>query len=188
MKCLSEMKERWRKGKVIGRWERERWEYFRGVEVPEGEEEEVDEEGLGEREREKQKEQRKERIGNSSYNRWYKYIKGEGIPMYLKKRWTEERWRRVCRYRMGNEVREGAYWESEEKRSCRMCGGEEETWEHVWERCVKGKEKEKGSWQEVVEGILGEEGEGEEWMKELDEMREGRVEGRSVEGEGEGGE
>lgn len=28
---------------------------------------------------------------------------------------------------VGNEVREGRYWEEEERRLCRMCGGEIET-------------------------------------------------------------
>lgn len=31
---------------------------------------------------------------------------------------------------MRNEMREGGYWEEEEKMQ-NVCGGEEETWEHV---------------------------------------------------------
>lgn len=30
---------------------------------------------------------------------------------------------RIARFRMGNEMRESRYWEEEEKRSCRLCGG-----------------------------------------------------------------
>lgn len=72
-------------------------------------------------------------------------------------------------------MKESRYWEEEGKRSCRICGGEEETWEHVWERCGKEKE-EKDSWQERVGEILGEEGEGEWWMIEIDERRRERDE------------
>ena len=30
----------------------------------------------------------------------------------------------------------GRYWEEEEDRMCRICGGGVETWEHVWEVCT----------------------------------------------------
>lgn len=50
---------------------------------------------------------------------------------------------------------------------CRLCGGERETWEHVWERCRNWRMGGEGSWQEVCHKILGEEGEGEKWMREL---------------------
>ncbi|EFN70335.1 hypothetical protein EAG_09707 [Camponotus floridanus] len=58
---------------------------------------------------------------------------------------------------------------------CRVCEGREETWEHVWEECT-GWGVEKG-WQEMVDKVLGEGGEGERWMKELEELRVGREEG-----------
>lgn len=67
------------------------------------------------------------------YNKWYGRVKGERIPGYLKKGWAERRWSRVVRYRMGEDVREGRYWRGEVERICRMCGKEEETWEHMWE-------------------------------------------------------
>lgn len=41
----------------------------------------------------------------------------------------------MARFRLGNEMRKGRYWECEERRKCRLCGEEVETWEHVWERC-----------------------------------------------------
>jgi len=41
----------------------------------------------------------------------------------------------VARFRLGNEIREGRYWEEEEKKVCRLCGDKVETWEHVWEEC-----------------------------------------------------
>jgi len=65
-------------------------------------------------------------------------------------------------------MREGIYWEEKEKRRCRVCGVEEETWEHVWERCV-GEGIEKGK--EAMRRILGGEGEGEKWMRSLEVAR-----------------
>lgn len=41
----------------------------------------------------------------SRYNRWYKEIKGEDILGYLRKERQENRWKRVVRFRLGNEVR-----------------------------------------------------------------------------------
>lgn len=71
----------------------------------------------------------------NTYNRWYRMIKGTGIPDYLKKGWGESRWRSVIRFRMLNEIREERYWEEEQRNQCRLCSGERETWEHVWEKC-----------------------------------------------------
>lgn len=73
-------------------------------------------------------------------------MKEKGIPGYLKKSWTENRWRR--RYRLREEVREGMYWGKEENRLCRVCGVEREIWEHVWEECGGGIAG--GSWQGMV--------------------------------------
>jgi len=65
----------------------------------------------------------------------------------------------MARYRLGEAVREGIYWAGEEERICRMCDGGEETWKHVWEECGRwGAER---AWEEMVEEVLGEEGEGE---------------------------
>jgi len=71
---------------------------------------------------------------------------------------------------MGNVIRERLYWEEEEKRKCRICEREEETWEHVWESCSRWNESEIGSWQEEIGRMLGEEGEGEAWMKAVERM------------------
>lgn len=102
--------------------------------------------------------------------------------IYLKKEWGESRWRRVARFRLGNEIREGKYWEEKEKKVCRLCGIEKETWEGCRE-WSKGK----GSWQKVVGRILGKEGEGEWWMRELEKKRGKRRKERVWEGEGERG-
>ena len=169
------MKRRMRRGKVLQGWEEEREQYFkdRGWTVEEVESlrdrGEMRGEELVEREKRLQEEERWRKIGESKYNAWYGRVKGVGVPGYLKKGWGEERWKRVVRLRLGNEMKAGRYWEGEEERRCRMCGQGEETWEHVWEVC-SGWGTERG-WQEAVMEVLGEEGEGEEWMKRLEERR-----------------
>lgn len=87
------MRRRWRKGKIGSSWERERNKFFddRGIGIEEvGRRREEGEAwfreivqsdiGIGKGERE-----RWERISGSRYNRWYKMVKNEGIPDYLKK-------------------------------------------------------------------------------------------------------
>lgn len=60
------------------------------------------------------------------------------MPGYLKNGWRESRWQRIARYRLGNGMRGEKYWEKEEKKKCRICGIEDDTWEHVWEwRCTE---------------------------------------------------
>lgn len=44
-KCWEEMKERWRRGEVLGSWEQERWEFLRERGVLEGEEKRVEDRG-----------------------------------------------------------------------------------------------------------------------------------------------
>lgn len=117
----EEMKERSRRGMIRSRWENERKEFFeeRGVRIQEVEEmREVEKDWFKElekRDKERQRRERWEKIGESNYNRWYKVIKKEEVPEYLRKGWRESRWKRVTRFRFGNEVREGRYWEEEEK-------------------------------------------------------------------------
>src|SRR5436190_11909996 len=87
----------------------------------------------------------------------------------MKKGWGESRWSRVARFRVGNEMKGNLYWKEEEAKRCRMCGKKEETWEHVWEECLEwGTER---GWQEMVGEVLGEEGEGEKWLRELELAR-----------------
>lgn len=88
----------------------------------------------------------------------------------------ESRWNRIARFRLGNEMRGGWYWEEEERRKCRLCGMENETWEHVWERCRTWESRKSDEWQKEYERILGEEGEGEEWMKEIERERVNAIE------------
>ena len=60
-------------------------------------------------------------------------------------------------------------------------GGEEETWEHVVERCAREEGDERGIGEKIKE-ILDEGGKGEEWMKRLAR----KCEGGREEGKGEG--
>jgi len=122
---------------------------------------------LEERDREKQRRKRKERIEESKYNKW-----GEGVPGDLKKGWGESRWKRVARFRLGSEVKKGRYWEDEERRKCRLCENEEETWKYVWERCRRWREG-GGGWQEGVGWVLGEDGKKERWMREIEGKKMG---------------
>lgn len=43
------------------------------------------------KDRQRQKEERWEKIWESSYNKRYKAIKGDGVPAYLRKGWGETR-------------------------------------------------------------------------------------------------
>lgn len=54
-------------------------------------------EEIEERERQKQRKERVKRISESKCNEWYKEIRVEGIPKYMRKGWAEERWGRVMR-------------------------------------------------------------------------------------------
>lgn len=53
------------------------------------------------------------------------------------------------RFRLGSEVREGRYWVVEERKVCRLCGGEMERWERMWEEYGNWKEG-RELWQEAV--------------------------------------
>lgn len=62
------------------------------------------------------------KIEKTKYNRWYKWIREEEVPEYLKKERKEDKWRMVARFRLGNEMKEGLYWREEEDRRCKRCG------------------------------------------------------------------
>lgn len=103
--------------------------------------------------------------------------KGEGIPKYLMRVWGENRWRRIMRFRLGNEILEGRYWEEENKKICRLCrGGIGDMGARVEE--VQDVERRGRGWQKACGGILGVEGEGEWWLREIKEERRGGGEKR----------
>lgn len=62
------------------------------------------------------------------------------------------------------------YWKEEKKIRCRLCEGETVSWEHVWKGCREWREG-GGTRQEAFEWILGEKGEEERWMREVEEER-----------------
>nr|XP_046472570.1 uncharacterized protein LOC124214348 [Neodiprion pinetum] len=146
-RCWEEIREKVEVRRQGSRWERERESFFaeRGAEsrevVVRRERGEVDFREIEEREREEQRKERWKKIGKSRYNRWYRLVKGEGIPAYLGKGLGESRWTRVARFRLGSEMKEARRGES---------------------------------WQEVVREMLGEEGAGEVWMRELERIRDVR--------------
>lgn len=37
----------------------------------------------------------------------------------------------MAKFKLGNEMKGGRYWEGKEKKRCKICNGEKETWEHV---------------------------------------------------------
>ncbi|XP_066590796.1 golgin subfamily A member 6-like protein 25 [Prorops nasuta] len=121
--CLREIEERERKGGKRTRWEEERKSFMEergkrrgGKEWGSKEERMKMWEDLEREEKKREEKERRERIGRSRYNRWYKEIMEEERPGYMKGERKEGEWKRLARYRMGNEMREGAYWRKEEER------------------------------------------------------------------------
>lgn len=90
-KCWQEMKERTLRGRGWSRWEEKRVRFFgdRGMEMDEVEGRRegggLDFEELIKTDRELDRRERWDKIGES--NKWYDWIKGEGMPGYLKKGW-----------------------------------------------------------------------------------------------------
>jgi len=177
--CLKEIRDREGSGEGLSEWEIDRIRYYeeRGVRLAElrkrRETGEWRAQVLIEKEGRMQRAERWRRIEKSKYNKWYRRIKKDGVPGYLKEGVRREQ--RVARFRLGNEMREGTYWEGENERRCRMCGLGQEGWRHVWEDC--GIWRAEGNWENMIEVVLGEEGEGEEWLRRLEEYRGGEVNG-----------
>lgn len=96
--CWKELRNRMKRGKVIGGWEEERKEFMERGKWNIEEIEKIREMGKLKREESRERErriQRKERWGRmrgSTFNKWYGKIKGKGLPNYLKKEWRENRW------------------------------------------------------------------------------------------------
>lgn len=126
-----------------------------------------------------QMQERFERVVKSRWNRWYRDIRTVGVPRYLRNNGKEKRLTMIARFRLENEMREGrySYWERKEKRKCRIYGCAEESWKHVVEICMgEGR----GGGREEILRILGDDGRGKSWMRQLLERR------REKEGEGGG--
>lgn len=75
----------------------------------------------------------------------------------------------MARYRLGDGIKRGRYWKEEKDKECRLCRRGEENWKHVWEDCIwLGTE---GSWEEMLEVVVEEEGKREEWLRKLEKVR-----------------
>lgn len=134
------------------------------------------------REKRRMEEERWEKIRKSKFNKWYGRIKEKRVPGCLRKEWKKKRWQRMAKFRLRDGLTGNRYWEREEEKMCRVCKEGKETWKHIWEEFTNcGVEK---GWQKMVNEVLGEEREGEEWyteLKKLDEMRKRKKEKNTAE-------
>jgi len=121
-------------------------------------------EELTERKRQQQKQQQYNKIQrNHIYNR---IVVHNDIPNYLKSK--NKNICRIARFRCGNEVKVNCKWLKEEEKLCRLCKMDVETMEHLVEACEETRNMETtGRWQM----ILGENGNGEQWMRMIEEKR-----------------
>ena len=60
-------------------------------------------------------------MDESRYNSWYRVVKEEGKPEYLKKVKKKRKWNRMVTFRMDEGVRESRYWMGEQENVCRVC-------------------------------------------------------------------
>lgn len=74
---------------------------------------------LKERDIEMQSQERFERVQKSRWNRWYKKAVTLELPRYLRKRGKEESIVRIARFRLESKMKEGRYWEEDDKKRCR---------------------------------------------------------------------
>ncbi|KAL6421353.1 hypothetical protein ACFW04_014690 [Cataglyphis niger] len=158
-RCWKELRERSRRKIDLSKWEKERCRYFedRGMGMVEVEakrsEGALDFGYFVKKDMEMNEKERWERRNQDITGS--RKIKGSGIPEYLRRDWGKSRWQRMARYRLGNGMKGNWYWKEEEDKKCRLCGREEETWEHVWERCWVEKNEKEG------------------WLRELEDLRSG---------------
>lgn len=166
-KCWELIKRKEGKGvKSMSSWERERWNVM--SEIGEGKQ---SLEKIVEKWGKKDRENRWRKILESNYNKWYKVVKEEGMPNYLIKIRDESKRNRVLRFRVGEGMNEHKYWMEEDERLCRICKYEKEDWGHVLDRCGREEGHEERSVGERVCSVLSGNGEGERWMKELENKR-----------------
>lgn len=75
--------------------------------------------------RRQQREEREKSIKESKYNKWHKEIVEENILEYLRKSRKEKKWRKVARFRLGNEMRKRRCWMKERQIVQNMWMGKE---------------------------------------------------------------
>jgi len=178
--CLKKMDRRRTRGELSG-WEKKRREELAKMEVSEESRKKMREEGetmelvrlmIGDVKK-REREERIRKIKESKYNDGYKEIRTEKNPGYLRGRRRKKERILLARFRCGNEMRGRQYWREEEERKCRICGEEDETIEHVLERCVTKRGMRK-------EDLLNGEGKGLDAIREIERSREAkRKEGES---------
>lgn len=163
--CIKEREER----RNITKGTLERDEYLRRCGVGEEELEQWRRQGriiaeeLSRRDRDVQIEEQELLIDEARYNTRYKGIRVEELLEYLKGRGERGSHKRRARARCGNEERKNRFWLQEEDRKCDICRWEEDTFEHLLERCSW-----KSSSMVEIEDILGEKEteQGNRWLRE----------------------
>ena len=136
--CFKDMD----KGKIRGKWNEGRQKYFNRNGWAEGEA--LKEENkhrivkeMKSRDRENQKQEQYNKIQESKYNPWYKFLMEGEMAQYLEKEGRKGSQKIKARMRCGNEERANRYWEKEERTVCRICEREKETFEHLTRNCVE---------------------------------------------------
>ena len=109
-KCWKEIIDRGRRDGEMTACEKERKDFYKdkGVDLREIGTDgriELDYDKIEREDKKRQEEDRWSKIIESNYNECHREIKSEGLPKYLTKGWGENRWRRIARFRLGNEVR-----------------------------------------------------------------------------------
>lgn len=107
----------------------------------------------------KEKKKRKKIKESRSANDYQKWMLEER-PRYLEIKGSKKKVRMIARFRCCNEWRGDRYGETEEKKVCRTCRGEEETWQHLRERCLTRTDL-------GEEDIMLKDGEGTVWMRKV---------------------
>nr|XP_033199428.1 vicilin-like seed storage protein At2g18540 [Bombus vancouverensis nearcticus] len=126
--------------------------------------------------RKRETEEREKRIRESKYNRHYRNIAKERLPMYLegKMKWKDRSI--VARFRCSNETSAREHWKEEGERACRLCKKGEEDLKHILEECEIT-----GGARNMVE-TLNETGEGLAELKAIIEERRVAEEGEERQG------
>ena len=117
------------------------------------------------RDREVQRQEQFNRIQDSNYNPWYKFLMEGEMPQYLEKEGRKGSQKTRARLRCGNEELTNRYWEKEERKLCRICKKEKETFEHLVADCEEELNSELSR-----EAILCSE-EGERWIRKVNRRR-----------------
>ncbi|KMQ83070.1 hypothetical protein RF55_21021 [Lasius niger] len=103
----------------------------------------------------------------------YKKWKTVERPKYLRKKGKGKRLKTIARFRCCNEWRGDEYWEENSKKEYRLCGGKEETLQHVVKECPETEVQ--GTMEETA---MSEGGEGIEWMLKVSSIREKEMWGK----------